>query len=455
MASFFTIPETNQIVYEGDVVQLNEYPDVNFITGYDWYTYNNRNYKGWYFVSTTTNAVVPANTVDLSLLTVVSSSHQSSVVPVLPPPCPPFPPGPYPYPDINKAILDRTYITVETIAQRNSLDDAMLINGRICRVNHDMLGNLAYYEWDAKTLTWKDLRFSNNQLQTTTLAHDVSIKEGKILSIPVYGHDDVEVDLSEFGNPKSAVYDSSTDKIILTYGRYGLPDSVFEIDVSDLREVYRGLSSKTIEVTVDYSDRSIKAEAILDPANNNAITVTTGGLYVNIDGKVDKLSSFTAGNVLTASADGGIQDSGYSIGSGATMGTSATVIPTEAQITATVDSKIAESGTNLYNRITSETDTKVATAKQEAIDTAGVNADEKIEDAIETTIKPLVIEAIEEAISVEPTTSRDGHLLVYTDDGFKESPFVAGGSELDPNPDDTTFATEAAVRKAYSWNPIS
>ena len=46
MASFFTIPDTNQIVYEGDIVQLSEYPDVNFIASYDWYTYHHQQYKG-------------------------------------------------------------------------------------------------------------------------------------------------------------------------------------------------------------------------------------------------------------------------------------------------------------------------------------------------------------------------------------------------------------------------
>lgn len=424
MASFFTIPDTNQIVYEGDIVQLNEYPDVNFIASYDWYTYHHQQYKGWFFVSVTNSSIVSANDVNLGLITVVSSSHQSSVVPILPP----FPPGPPrpPYPDIYKAILSRTMITVETIAQRNSLDDAMLINGRVCRVNHNNTGALAYYQWNGTTLKWDDLKISDNVLQNTSLAHDVTIENNTTLKIPVYGHEDISVDLSQFGNPKSAEYNPANDTITLTYGRYGLPDQVFVMDVSPLRDIYSGVKSGSVDVSVDYSDRTVKAEVIIDPANNNALIVTTEGLYVNIDGKVDKLTSYNVGNLLVTSAGGGMSDSGYSIRQGSTMGNASNVLPTEAQIRGV----ISESE--------SDTDAKIESAKQEAIATADEHADTKIANAL----------------NLQTITTREGHVVVSTNNTIKATEYSLGGAVLDDNPNDKTLATESAVRKAFSWGTI-
>lgn len=422
MASFFTIPDTNQIVYEGDVVQLSEYPNVNFIAGYGWYEYKGDNYKGWYFVSVTNSSIVPVSEVNLSLLTVVSSSHQSSVVPILPPmpfppgPCPPrpFPPGPFP--DFNKAILDRTFITVETIAQRNSLNDSMLINGRICRVNHDAAGNLAYYQWNGETLTWDDLQISNNVLENTSLAHDIGIQD-KILKIPVYGSEDINLDLSRFGTLTYANLDPNTHIITLKAANYGAPDTVFTIDCKSLIDVYEGRSTDTIKVNVNHTNNTINAEAIIDPRNNNALVVTPNGLYVDISKKANKLTSFTQDDILVASADGDLSDSGIQINKSLIMGVSDKKVPTEAAINFTID--------------------------------------QKVDEAIEGSISDLVDEKIKEALTLDSVTDLDGNIVIYTEEGMKKSKYSVGKDKLSKPTDDTLVATEAAVLDAMSWKTIS
>jgi hypothetical protein len=198
------------------------------------------------------------------------------------------------------------------------------------------------------------------------------------------------------------------------------------MDVSPLRDIYSGVKSGSVDVSVDYSDRTVKAEVIIDPADNNALIVTTEGLYVNIDGKVDKLTSYNVGNLLVTSADGGMSDSGYSIRQGSTMGNASNVIPTEAQIRGA----ISESE--------SDTDAKIESAKQEAIATADEHADTKIANAL----------------NLQTITSREGHVVVYTDNTIKATEYSLGGAVLDDNPNDKTLATESAVRKAFSWGTI-
>ena len=158
MANYFQIPETSQIVYEGDVVTLSEHPGYLYTATYGWYSYGGVKQKGWYFMSKTSKELVPINNTDLSELVVVESHHPG------PHPGPgPHPPGPHPpvppIPPVPGILESRAMVTVQDIAQRNVLASKTLPHGKIVRVNDDGTGQVAYYEWDREALNWVPLNW--------------------------------------------------------------------------------------------------------------------------------------------------------------------------------------------------------------------------------------------------------------------------------------------------------
>ena len=98
MSNYFTIPDTGQIVYSGDVVLLPEYPNTKWITRYGWYNYSSSQQKGWYFSSIPDNNILPSSQVDLSLITIISTNNRPGPRPQPAPPDPGPGPGPGPSP---------------------------------------------------------------------------------------------------------------------------------------------------------------------------------------------------------------------------------------------------------------------------------------------------------------------------------------------------------------------
>ncbi|MCM1222903.1 MAG: hypothetical protein NC548_51475 [Lachnospiraceae bacterium] len=164
-----TIPGTNVVLYPGSIVVLAEYPYSKWIVKQGWYTYNNQQLNGWYFKSINDGAILSLSNVNLDTITIVSQGER---------PCPPphnhgpmhgpFPgpmPGPMPGPvpgatagqgGLNARQADqlrRSFITVDTIKQRDALDDGNLPDGKICRVNN-VNGKVKYYSYDVSTSSW-------------------------------------------------------------------------------------------------------------------------------------------------------------------------------------------------------------------------------------------------------------------------------------------------------------
>lgn len=160
---YLVIPDTGIKLYENSIVMLSRFPGTRWITKLGWYNYNGQQYQGWYFCSIPAQTVVPVTEEDLRLLTIISNDGCSSGSGSGQ--CPgPYPPGPGPNPGIpftprNAYELDRAWITVDTLAQRNELNQRLLPNGKIVRVNDDGTGATKYYQWDQTTCTWKDETF--------------------------------------------------------------------------------------------------------------------------------------------------------------------------------------------------------------------------------------------------------------------------------------------------------
>jgi len=80
------------------------------------------------------------------------------------------------------------------------------------------------------------------------------------------------------------------------------------INVKDLVDIYTPATGETA-ITINGYEVTINVSADA----NNALTKHADGLYVDISGKVDKVTSAVAGNFATFVAGGNIQDSGLRV----------------------------------------------------------------------------------------------------------------------------------------------
>lgn len=142
--SYFTIPDTGTIIYNGDTVILAEYPGVMAVAAYGWYKSGQSSEMGWHFVLLPTNEAISVADVNLSLVTVVSNASGNHR-----PDCRPCPPSPGP-----SQMEQRTFITLDSMAQLKNMKTMFMPNGRIVRVNNKGDGKPGYYEWNVVSQEW-------------------------------------------------------------------------------------------------------------------------------------------------------------------------------------------------------------------------------------------------------------------------------------------------------------
>ena len=147
----FLVTDTGVIINDGSVVILSQYPNVKWLIKNGWYTYKGKQYNGWYFSSIPANNTMPVDTSDLSGITLVSGPN------CCPPPPGPVPPGPGPseerFTHELRIQLERAWITVDTIEQRDRLNIRLVPDGKVVKVN-DVGGSVKYYSYDQSLSTW-------------------------------------------------------------------------------------------------------------------------------------------------------------------------------------------------------------------------------------------------------------------------------------------------------------
>ena len=145
---YLVISGTNIRLYDSDIVKISGKPRIKWVVHTGWYIYEGNQNFGWYFVSIKDGTILPASIIDLTLCTLVTTKTQGSerydgkVVNYT-----------RPFTLEDAETLNRAFITVETIEQRDNLDNKKLVNGRLVRVN-DVGGVATYYRWDAETKSW-------------------------------------------------------------------------------------------------------------------------------------------------------------------------------------------------------------------------------------------------------------------------------------------------------------
>lgn len=153
---YVVIPGTTIRLYDGDIVKISTYPRSKWIIHSGWYIDGTKQNYGWYLSNIKSGKILPVNTIDLTTCTLISSYVQGSK----------FTSGPElnytrPFTDSDAEMLSRTFISLDTIEQRDSLDVRKLINGKLVRVN-DVDGEVAYFAWNALTKQWDDAQLSGN-----------------------------------------------------------------------------------------------------------------------------------------------------------------------------------------------------------------------------------------------------------------------------------------------------
>lgn len=152
---FLVIPDTNIRLYEGDVIKISNKPRTKWIVHMGWYIYQNVQNFGWHIECIKNGEILPISVIDLTLCTLVTVKTQGSEV--------------YdgkvvnytrPFTLEDAKVLNRTFITLETIAQRDNLDKKKLTNGRMVRVN-DVGGVVVYYAWNEAEDKWDKVDFGS------------------------------------------------------------------------------------------------------------------------------------------------------------------------------------------------------------------------------------------------------------------------------------------------------
>ena len=151
--NYIVIPGTNIRLYDSDIIKISNKPRVKWVVHMGWYIYQDVQNFGWYIESIKTGEILPISVIDLTLVTLVTTKTQGSeltdgkVVNYT-----------RPFTLADAAVLNRAFITLETIEQRDNLDKKKLVNGKLVRVN-DVGGVATYYAWNAETKAWDKVDF--------------------------------------------------------------------------------------------------------------------------------------------------------------------------------------------------------------------------------------------------------------------------------------------------------
>lgn len=329
--NYLSVPDSKLKLVDGNVVQLERFPGLKWVLHNGWYSYNGRQYSGWYFSSIPSQTILPVSNQDLRMITLVSSkpsdeypeyplppSHPGPGYPddgyyhhhhhhhpnenpggphspIFPPVCPdPEPEKPAFFSTAYKAQLDSAFISVPTLKKRDLLDTTKLPDGKIVRVN-SVNGEPKYYAWSAFNDHWEELNFVLQESLEEQLSNY---------------YDKTEV--NQYLEAANGRIDSL--KRMLTEARTALEETISGVD----RKV-DNLSSSTDERLSEINKQIEAIQEELDGHDTDAdkdFTEVEERLSKLEDAvfAIQKLSEMSADNTVLVSKEGGISDSGVAIG---------------------------------------------------------------------------------------------------------------------------------------------
>lgn len=179
---------SGEIVYDGAVLKTPD--NTSYILHFGKYTCNNYTINGWYLQAVGQMSRIPIS--DEILGTCVVVNNGSHIDMGRPPShghgsgccCPPIDPLPPPirpdkeiFTSQDKYYLDRSWISVDTIVERDSIPLGIVINGRIVGVNNPGDGyGPKYYRYNPKTLQWDEIVYRNEEYEDSISDIEIRIK---------------------------------------------------------------------------------------------------------------------------------------------------------------------------------------------------------------------------------------------------------------------------------------
>lgn len=266
----------------------------------------------------------------------------------------------------------------------------------------------------------------------------------------------INLDLERF--VKSGEYDPETKRITL-YFDDEKTDKV-EIDAAALVDIYTGGTTATATVSVSAGNQ-ITANVKVSGTAGNQLTTDGQGLYVaapDLSGKMDKDSDAVKNNLAKFDANGNAVDAGIKAGGATLSANDANTLATEAAVEAirsalqaAIDGKVAKmSGTTADNLVAATSDGQV---KDSGFKAGG--------DALTGDSKTLATEkAVQDAITalnIGDKMDKDADAVTGNFAKFEaggnavDAGVTMGGAELAGTPKATVIASEAAVAAALTW----
>lgn len=158
----YELKHLEKVLVPGDIVIVRGYQPNKFVVSKGHYEYSNSKGFGWFLKMIPSGAILPLDDIDDRDITIVSSNREDLLcIPDRHPhrhdhhhcggskPVQVF--KPYRKPDTS-------FVTVNTLDERNNLFDKYPPDGKMVRVN-DVRGEVRYYQWDAESMCWDTLSF--------------------------------------------------------------------------------------------------------------------------------------------------------------------------------------------------------------------------------------------------------------------------------------------------------
>lgn len=190
----------------------------------------------------------------------------------------------------------------------------------------------------------------------------------KQLKLPVAGGSTLTIDLSKDLVVTAGKYNDATSEIWLTLSEdktYTDTTKLIKIPVSNLIDVYTGVTTTTTKTTVG-ADNKISVDVKISSQAGNSLTTKTDGLYVTVPDdttKATKLGTGHTNNILVAASDGDIADSDVQIGTNILSGTpNDKTVATEVAVKTYVDTV----ANNVVSTASSDATQKANTAESNA-----------------------------------------------------------------------------------------
>lgn len=155
-----------------------------------------------------------------------------------------------------------------------------------------------------------------SNISITGMVHDATYDTtSRKVTMPIIGGTAVEFTIPEDRDlvVKAGKYNPATEEIWLSIdptGAYTNESNVVKIPVADLIDEIEVANTNTIALAYDKATNTITGNVVISQDANNAVK-DQNGLFVDISGKVDKITGGTVDDFVQVGADGTIADTGF------------------------------------------------------------------------------------------------------------------------------------------------